>query len=83
MLHVFMINKNDKYLSKLWESYFYNLLSNIITLGFIYILMNFPLLFTSESSKSDNHSIKEEQSKCNNLNPKHNPNDSDIISKNE
>ena len=37
ILQDIMVNKDDKYLSKIWENYFYLILNDILMLGLIFI----------------------------------------------
>ena len=49
ILQDIMVNKDDKYLSKIWENYFYLILNDILMLGLIFIYTGSPFLLIWES----------------------------------
>jgi len=55
MLQIFIVNNDKKFLIKIWQGYFYILLSDIFMLGLIYIFKDY-LLFIGESFSSYNGS---------------------------
>lgn len=81
MLLNFMINGNDKFLSKIWESFFFILFCDIIILGFFFFFKDSPFLLTEEPSGSENgnSNSNELKSNSNSSNPNLNPNNSDFI----
>lgn len=81
MLQIFILNKDDKCLSEMWESYFYILLNNIFMLGLIYFFKSSPFLFIDGSSSSDEGSSNsnDKEFNSNSSNPKFNPNNLDFI----
>nr|AYE67603.1 hypothetical protein [Annulohypoxylon stygium]AYE67628.1 hypothetical protein [Annulohypoxylon stygium] len=81
LLQNFMVNRDNECLSKIWESYFYILLSDIFMLSLIYIYKGSPFLFNGETSNSENGSCNSNdgESNSNGSNPDPNPNNSDLI----
>jgi len=71
MLQIFIINKDKKFLSKIWQGYLYILLNDIFMLGLIYIFKDSPFLLIGESPNSNNgsSSSNEGESNPNNSNP--------------
>lgn len=88
MLQNFLLNKDDKCLSKIWESYFYILLNDICMLGLIYIFMSSSFLFIDGSSSSEDDSsntndkssnTNDKESNSNGSNPNSNPDNYDFF----
>ena len=81
LLQNFLVNRDNECLSKILESYFYILLSDIFMSGLIYIYMSSPFLFNGETSNSENGGCNSNEGESNpkgsNLDP--NPNNSDWI----
>ena len=68
-----MVNKDDKYLSKIWENYFYLILNDILMLGLIFIYTGSPFLLIWESFYLDYFfNSSEVESSTNNSDPDYN-----------
>ena len=73
ILQDIMVNKDDKYLSKIWENYFYLILNDILMLGLIFIYTGSPYLLIWESFYLDYFfNSSEVESSTNNSDPDYN-----------
>ena len=81
LLQNFWVNREDKYLKKIWESCFYILLSDIFVLGLFFIFKGSPFLFIDENSNSEKGICNSNEGESNpkGSNPDSNPNNSGLI----